>query len=199
MSKKRPQQTPETTSPAWRIIAIALAAGSVAAAGFYAQEIDRARDFATIIVVTIAGAIAYWADKRPDRLRMRLGPFAKIATAIRDSRSEIQSYVHRKPLRVGVALAALRGVALVVAANLVVGLMGGLYSWHLAVAVGAGVAAVAAAPHLFTGLVERLTLDDEDEDPGPGSGQPVKPGPDSGSDPRRREVAEEEDLENPRE
>lgn len=140
----------EYTSPIWRVLAIALAAGSVVALGFWAQNIGHADDFATIIVITVVFSVGYWADKRPDRMRLRLGPFSKIAEAVRESRGDLRKWVYEKPLRVGVGLAVLYGVAIVAAKSAVVALMTGLYSWYLAVAVGAAVAAVAAAPHLFT-------------------------------------------------
>lgn len=179
--------TVEHTTPLWRVLAVALAAGSITALGFYLQKVGHADDFATVLVVTGAYSIAFWARKRPDRLRARFGPFGKIADAIRESLDDIREYVHEQPMRVGVAIAVAYGVAIVIAKGAVVAVLGSIYSWELAVAAGCVIGAVAAAPQLFAQLGQRL------------SGPPDQPAqqdrddqlPDADTDKRRSD--EEED------
>lgn len=160
--ERREHRTIEHTTPLWRVAAVALAAGSVAALGFWLERVGHADDFATVLVVTAAYSLGFWARKRPDRLQARFGPFGKIATAIRESLEDIREYVYRRPLRVGVAIAAGYGIGIVIAKTVVTAVLGSLYSWELAVAFGAAVGAVAAAPHLFRQLGQRLSGPPED-------------------------------------
>lgn len=161
--------TVEHTSPIWRVAAVALTAGFVAALGFWLDRIGLGQDFATIVVVTAVYSTIYWARKRPDRLRRRFGPFGKIADAIRESLDDINQYIFDRPMRVGIVFAASYGVALVLAKHVVVAILGALYSWELALALGCIVGAVAAAPHLFRSLGDRIAgpperRDEPDED-----------------------------------
>lgn len=175
----RTHTTVEHTSPLWRLIGVASAFGAIAALGFYFEHVGLGDEFATVAVVTVFFSLGYWADKRPDRLRRRFGPFAKIAEAVRESRGDLRRYVYDRPLRVGVAFAASYGVAIVLSKSAVVALLSAIYSWHLAVALGAAIGAVVIAPRLFGDLVRRVSegprdyeqyrddaLDEEDpEDP----------------------------------
>lgn len=161
--------TVEHTSPIWRVAAVALTAGFVAALGFWLDRIGLGQDFATIVVVTAVYSTIYWARKRPDRLRRRFGPFGKIADAIRESLDDINQYIFDRPMRVGIVFAASYGIALVLAKHVVVAILGALYSWELALALGCIVGAVAAAPHLFRSLGDRIAgpperRDEPDED-----------------------------------
>ena len=151
------------TSPAWRVAGVALAFGAIAAMGFYFREIGYVDEFATVAVITAAGSIGYWARKRPDRLRRRFGPFGRIADAIRESGDDIREYVHIRPLRVGVVIAALYGVAVVLAKSLVVAVLMNVYAWPLAVAAGCAVGAIVAAPEFFSNLFKRLQVPDDEE------------------------------------
>lgn len=153
----RRHTTVEHTTPLWRVLAVALAAGGITALGFYLQKVGHADDFATVLVVTAAYSIAFWARKRPDRLRARFGPFGKIADAIRESLDDIREYVHEQPMQIGVTIAISYGVAIVIAKAVVVAVLGSIYSWELAVAAGCVIGAVAAAPQLFSQLGQRLT------------------------------------------
>lgn len=167
----------EHTSPIWRVLSVALAAGAVAAIGYYLQEIGRAADFATVLVVTLFFSVGFWARKRPDKLRARFGPFGRIANAVRESGDDIRQYVYDRPLRVGVALAACYGVAVVIAKSVVVALLAALYSPSIAVALGCAVGAAVAAPEFFASLLRRLALPPE-EDPDPREGAaPESPSP----------------------
>lgn len=149
--------TQEHTTPLWRVLAVALCAGSIAALGFYLQRVGHADDFATVIVIAFAFTVSFWAHKRPDQVSLRFGPFSKIANAIVESQDDLRKWVLARPLRVGFALAVGYGIVIVIAKSVVVTILGSLYSWELAVALGAAIGAVAAAPHLFRGLADRLS------------------------------------------
>lgn len=155
-TEHREYKTVEHTTPLWRVAAVALIAGSVAALGFWLDRVGLGEDFATVVVVTAVYSTIYWARKRPDRLRRRFGPFGKIADAIRESLDDINQYIYERPMRVGIIFAASYGVALVLAKSVVVALLGALYSWELALALGCLVGAIAAAPHLFRALGDRI-------------------------------------------
>ena len=146
----------EPTAPLWRVAAVMLVAGSIAALGFYLQRIGHADDFATVVVIATAYTVMFWARKRPDRVRARFGPFGKIADAIRESSDDIREYVYARPLRVGIVIAIGYGIAVVIGKHLVVGAMQNLYSWELAIAVGAAIGAVAAAPGLFRAALAKV-------------------------------------------
>lgn len=151
----------EHTSPIWRVLAVALAAGAAAALGYYFQLIGFADQFATVLVVTIFFTISFWARKRPDRFKARFGPFGRIADAIRESGDEIRTYVYNRPLRVGMIIAGCYGMALVIAKSLVVALLTNVYAWPLAAAVGCAVAALVAAPEFFSSVFSRMSVGDE--------------------------------------
>lgn len=146
----------ETTSPLWRLIAVAAACGAIAALAYYLNAVHHADDFATVAVVTIAYTISFWAAKRPRQFAARFGPFGKIAAAIRESQVDLRSWVMTKPLRAGAMIAVCYGVAIVLAKHLVIVVIDGLWSPWLAVAIGAGVGAVVAAPHMFAAFVRRI-------------------------------------------
>lgn len=133
----------EHTSPIWRLVTVSLISASIAAFGFYCQRVGRADDFATILVITLFFGASFWARKRPDQVQTRFGPFAKIALAVRESADDVRQFVYERPLRVGFAIAAGYGIAVVLAKYAVVAILQALYSWELAVAFGAAVGAVA--------------------------------------------------------
>lgn len=147
----------ETTTPLWRLVAVASAFGSVAALGYYLNVVGHGEDFATVAVITLAFTISFWARKRPDRLERKFGPFNRIAIAIRDSQDDLRDWVYARPLLAGVVIAACYGIAVVAAKHLVMILMGTLWSPWLAAAAGLAVGAVVASPHTFTTLFHRLT------------------------------------------
>lgn len=149
--------TVEHTTPIWRVAAIVLCAASVAFLGFYLEKVGHADDFATVAVVAVFFTVKHWARRRPDRVALRTGPFAKIALAIRESEEEIRAWTYDRPLRVGFAIAVGYGIAVVIAKTVVVALLAGIYSWELAVALGAAIGAVAAAPRLFSAALRTLS------------------------------------------
>lgn len=169
----------EPTAPLWRVAAVMLVAGSIAALGFYLQRIGHADDFATVVVIATAYTVMFWARKRPDRVRARFGPFGKIADAIRESSDDIREYVYARPLRVGIIIAVGYGIAVVIGKSLVVGAMQNLYSWELAIAVGAAIGAVAAAPGLFRAALAKVA---EPIPPTPPTTQPAHTGPETPED-----------------
>lgn len=181
--RERERRTTVThTNPGWRLVAVVLAAGGVAAIGFYLAEVGHASDVATVVVIAAFFSLSYWADKRPDRLALRAGPFGKIATAVRESQADVRQWVYQRPLRVGVGLAICYGVAVVLAKSVVVLILGALYSWWLAVAVGLLVGALVVAPEAVSGLLRRLSgplspppagsADEPEPQPEPDDGQP---------------------------
>ena len=149
--------TVEHTTPLWRVVAVVLSAASLAALGFYLERVGHADDFATILVITVVFSISFWAHKRPDRVRQRFGPFGRIADAVRESGDDIRQYIYDRPMRVGFAIAVFYGVCVVLAKYAVVAVLQNLYSWELAVALGAGIGAVAAFPSLFRRAFDMLS------------------------------------------
>lgn len=142
--------------PLWRLVGVVCAFGALAALGYWLNIVDHVDDFATIASVALVYTLGFWADKRPDKVQLRFGPFSKIAIAIRDSRHDIQKWVYDRPLIAGFAVAVVYGVLLVL---LKIGLMAGIRSlsspW-LAVAVGGAIGAVVVAPQFFGSLGRRL-------------------------------------------
>lgn len=146
----------EVSTPLWRVIAVIAFSGAIAALAYYLNAIHHADDAATIAVITAAYTISFWARKRPDQLTRRFGPFGKIAAAIRESQDDLQRWVHSKPLRAGALIAVGYGVAVVIAKHAVITVIHAMWSPWLAVAIGAGVGAIVAAPRMFTDLARRL-------------------------------------------
>lgn len=159
---ERHHTTVEHTSPLWRLIGVASAFGAIAALGFYFEHVGLGDEFATVAVITVFFSLGYWADKRPDRMRRRFGPFGKIAEAVRESRGDLRRYVYDRPLRVGVMIAVGYGIVIVLSKSAVVAFLGAIYSWHLAVALGAAIGAVVIAPRLFGDLVRRVSEGPQD-------------------------------------
>lgn len=166
-----PQHTTvEHTSPIWRVAAVALTAGFVAALGFYLERVGLGQQFSTVFVITLVYSISFWARRRPDQLEVRFGPFSKIASAIVESQDDLREWTLRRTWRAGVLVAASIGVGIAVAQTFVLSALRSLYSWELAVAAGCIVAAVAAAPHLFRNFGSKLSGpagedQDDSEDP----------------------------------
>jgi hypothetical protein len=137
-------------------VAVISAAAAIAAIAYWLNAIHHADDFATVAVITVGYTISFWARRRPDRVQARFGPFGRIARAIRDSQDDLRHWVHNQPLRAGVLIAVGYGIAVVIGKHLVIALVHGLWSPWLAVAVGAGIGAVVAAPRMFADLGRRL-------------------------------------------
>lgn len=176
-------------SPTWTLISVLFVAVTIWAIGRWLRDIDQAENFATVLVVAVGFTAKYWAKKRPDKLRRRLGMFGGVGVALLEALDNLEQRAYRQPLAVGAAIAVLYGCAIVAAKEIVVLALSGLFTWALLVALAAGVAAVVARPQLYTALKDKLSLDDDDEseDDGPRAGR-VKAGenpdePDRDGDP----------------
>jgi hypothetical protein len=168
----------------WRLISVAAACGAVAALAYYLNAVHHADDFATVAVITTAYTVTFWAAKRPSQFAGRFGPFGKIAAAVRESQDDLRRWVMDKPLKAGAMIAACYGLAVVLA------IVAGLWNPWLAVALGAGIGAVVAAPHMFAALGQRITGQNtpapapavqapeaQQQPPGPSTLRPVPPAP----------------------
>lgn len=147
----------ETSTPLWRLVGVVCAAAAIAAVAYWLNAIHHGDDAATIAVITAGYTVTFWARKRPDRVERRFGPFGKIASAIRESQDDLREWVYDRPLRAGVMIAACYGLAVVLAKHLVLVVIDGLWSPWLAVAFGAAIGAVAAAPHMFASALRRVS------------------------------------------
>lgn len=147
----------EVTSPLWRVVAVAGLCGAVAALAFYLNAVHHGDDVATVAVITGCYTVSFWARTRPDRVQRRFGPFGRIARAITESQDEVRAWVYRQPLKAGAGIAVAYGIAVVIAKHLVLLAVAGLWSPWLAVAAGAAIGAIAAAPGLFSGAARRMT------------------------------------------
>lgn len=148
----------ETTGPLWRLIAVILGAGAVAALGFYVREVGMVDDFATVAVIALGFSVQFWAKKRPDRVRARLGPFARVGLAVRESAEDIERWVYARPFLAGVMVAVVYGVIVVILKHALVMALQSLYSWYLTVAIGAIIGAWTAAPHMYSAMAQRMRV-----------------------------------------
>lgn len=98
-------------------------------------------------------------------MQRRFGPFGRIARAITDSQDELRAWVYRQPLKAGAAIAVAYGVAVAIAKHLVLLAVAGLWSPWLAVAGGAAIGAIAAAPGLFAEAARRMTAGGANDGP----------------------------------
>ena len=153
----------EVTSPLWRVLGVMLAAGSLAALGYYLNVMGNVDNFATIAAVTFFYTLGFWAAKRPDLVGRRFGPFSKIALAVRESREDIQRWVYEKPLAAGICVAILYGVAVVLVKMVfVVGIRQIASPW-LAVVLGCAIGAVVSAPDFFLKVLRKPKPEQEVE------------------------------------
>lgn len=158
------RQVIDHTSPLWRLLGVSGAVGAVVLLGFYLEGRGLGDEFGTIAVVTIVFSLKYWANKRPDRARKRAGEFSGTVDAIRQLNSDWDRFTMRCTFRAAVGIGFITAVGIVLAKSALVALLSGLYSWHLAAMVGAGVGAVVVAPQLYADLVRRLRGEKEDEE-----------------------------------
>lgn len=100
-STEREHKTVEYTSPVYRLLGVALAAGAVAALGYYFRQVGYADAFGTVAAVALVGSVMHWAHQRPDRMRLRAGPFSKIVEAALESTDDIRTWALKRSLRVG--------------------------------------------------------------------------------------------------
>lgn len=151
------RHTVDYTGPVTRLIGVAGAVGAVVLLGFYLEGVGLGEEFGTIAVIAVVFSVGYWADKRPERLEKRAGPFWRIASAIRESREDIREYAYARPLRVAITLSVIYGVAIVLTKSALVALLSGLYSWQLAAALGAAIGAAVVAPSFFKDVWGRVS------------------------------------------
>lgn len=144
------------TSPIWRLVTVALVAGSIVAFGRYAQEIGRLEDFATVFVIAAAFTVSFWARKRPDQVVRSFGPFGKVANAVRESADDIRDYVYSRPVRVGICIAISWGIIVVLGKYAVVAVVQNLYSWELILSFALLVGALASGGDLIRAAVSAV-------------------------------------------
>jgi hypothetical protein len=161
----------ETTTPLWRLVAIAATCAAIAALAYYLNAIHHADDVATVAVITAGYTATFWAAKRPQQFAGRFGPFGKIATAVRESQADIRQWVMDRPLRAGALIVSGYGLLVVLAKHIVIAAIGALWNPWLAVTLGAAVGAIVAAPHMFTAIARRLAGKQGRSAPGAESGR----------------------------
>ncbi len=154
----------EHTSPVWRLAGVVLASGAVVALGYYFRQVDLERAFATVAAVTLVGAVKHWARRRPDQMRLRLGPFDEVGEAAVRSADRIGAWALERSMTVGLIIYACYGVGLVVLQAVIVAALANLYAWPLAVAVGCAVAAYVAAPEFFASIARRVSISEAPEE-----------------------------------
>lgn len=157
-------------TPLWRLVAVVAAFGAVGCLGYAVNVVDRADDAATVFVVILAGTTMFWATRRPERLRARLGPFAPIGQAIVAAKADVDAWVRKRTVLAGVVLFATYGVALVLAKHVLAAIIESVVSPWLALALGLAVGALVVAPDLWR-TVAQIVRDDPDP-PGLGFEQP---------------------------
>lgn len=162
--------TIENTGPLPRLVAVILIGAAIGALAHFLQAQGHIRDFATVAVIAIAFSISFWAHQRPDRVAVRFGPFTKIAEAIRDSLDDLRAWVYERPLKTGLLIAVGYGIAVLIGQRIIVALFSALYSWELAVAFCAVIAAVVTAPDFFKSILSRVTAPKGEQVPAPASG-----------------------------
>lgn len=156
------RHTVDYTGPVTRLVGVGGAVGAVVLLGFYLQGVGMAEEFSTIAVIAVVFSLGYWADKRPDRLERRAGPFWRIASAVRESRKDIREYAYARPLRVAITLSVVYGIVIVLLKSALVALLAGLYSWQLAAAIGAALGAAVVAPSFFRDVWGRVSEGPQD-------------------------------------
>ena len=154
--------TIDYTGPVTRLVGVAGICAAVVFGGFYLEGVGLGEEFSTIATIALVFSLGYWADKRPDRVRRRAGPFWRIAEAIRESRADIREYTYARPLRVAITLSVAYGVAIVLLKTALLALLTALYSWYLAAMLGAAIGALVVAPKFFKDTWGRLARGPDD-------------------------------------
>lgn len=145
--------TLNVTSPIYRILAGLLASVSVFALGYYLNDVGLISEFSTIVVIAAFFSVNYWAHhRRPEEFQAKFGPFSKIAVATRDSIDDIRVWAFSRPWKAAIPIGVFQGLLVVLAKTILSAVFIALYSWELAVAVGAIVGALLAAPELFKSM-----------------------------------------------
>ena len=147
----------EHTTPVWRVLGVGLTAGAIVVLGFYLEQVGFADEFSTVAAVAVLFTLKFYVHKRPDRVRLRAGPFGKVADALRESLDDINEWVLERPLRVGFVIAVFYGIGLVIVKSLILVVVTSVYDWRLAAFVGLLIGAAAAAPQLFSAAGQRLS------------------------------------------
>lgn len=149
----------EHSTPLWRLVGVISAFGAIAAAGYYLNVVGRIDDAATILVITTAYTVTFWARRQPAKLEARLGPFGRIGRAISESQQDITRWVNERTLLAGVLIALGYGIAVVIGKHLFAAVLSTLYSPWLAAALGLAVGAAVVSPELWRGWRRRITGD----------------------------------------
>lgn len=155
MSEEEPHERVtrvEHTTPLWRLLGVLALFGALGAIGHYLDVVGHVEDFSTVLVITVAFTVSFWAHKHPRRLEERLGPFGKIGAAIAESQDDLRTWVHERTLLAGALIAVCYGVLVVIAKHVVVYFLTALYNPWLAVAGGLAVGAAVIAPELFRAI-----------------------------------------------
>lgn len=172
--------TYDYTGPITRLVGVAGISAAVVFGGFYLERIGLGEEFSTVATIALVFSLGYWADRRPDKMKRRAGPFWRIAEAIRESREDIRAYTYARPLRVAVTLSVVYGIAIVLLKTALLALLSSLYDWYLAAMLGAAIGALVVAPKFFRDIWSRLAEgpsdyadyqpedDEEEEDEGYG-------------------------------
>src|SRR5690625_3541227 len=94
------------TPPVWRLIALLLMGGGLRLLGRRAAPWRAAALYfvRTRLAAAMFFGIGFWARRRPDKLAIRLGAFAKIGDAVKESADDISDLVHRQTMKVGIAV-----------------------------------------------------------------------------------------------
>lgn len=155
------KQLVDYTSPAWRLLAVTLFFGGVFFFGWAAKIFSLVDQFATFFVITGFFTAAFWAKKRPDKLRRRFGAFGRIALAIQESADEIRETIYSRTIYYGVLIGAGYALLVIVARSLVVAVVMSIYAWQIVAAAGCIVAAVVVAPQFFSAAAKRISVPDD--------------------------------------
>lgn len=162
------QPTLISDTPLWRLAAVVAAFGALGCLGYAVNVVDRVDDAATVLVVILAGVPLFWATRRPDRLRLRLGPFAPIAESVVAAKHDIDEWVHRRTVLAGVLVFGVYGIALVLAKHVLAAIIESIVSPWLAAAFGLALGALVVAPDLWRAVMQEIRGDTEPAQPGLG-------------------------------
>ncbi|HEX6514903.1 MAG TPA: hypothetical protein VF049_04980 [Nocardioidaceae bacterium] len=147
----------EHSTPVWRLIGVVAAFGALGALGHYLDVGGHVEDAATLISVVIVFTVGFWAQRRPEQVQARFGPFGRIAQAIQESRADITRWVQERTLLAGVLVATAYGIGLIIVKHIVTAALRAAWSPWLAVAGGCIVGAAVVAPEMWRALGRGMT------------------------------------------
>lgn len=156
------RQIVEHTSPLWRLLAVGLFFAGVFFFGWAAKIFRLEEQFSTFFVITTFFAAAFWARKRPDKLKKRFGAYGKVALALQESADEIRASVYSRSIAHGLFFGACYAILIIVSKELVYTVVTSLYAWQLVAMAGCLTAAVVVAPQFFSAAAKHLSVPDDD-------------------------------------